>query len=79
MNNWSAGCQVFKKSSDFDEFMKLVDKQKKLYGNNFTYTLIDTRAIKKKKYRIGLYLSILGVGVISSILVIWKLAQKKII
>jgi hypothetical protein len=48
VNNWSAGCQVFKKSSDFDEFMKLVDKQKKLYGNNFTYTLIDTRAIKKK-------------------------------
>ena len=48
VDKFSAGCQVFKKSSDFDEFMKLVDKQKKLYGNNFTYTLIDTRAIKKK-------------------------------
>ena len=49
VNNWSAGCQVFKKSKDFAEFMELVKKQKNLYGNTFTYTLIDKRAVEKKK------------------------------
>ena len=44
VNNWSAGCQVFKKTADFDEFIALCKKQDKLYGNNaFTYTLLDTR------------------------------------
>lgn len=48
VNTWSAGCQVFKKTADFDEFIGLVKKQEAKYGNKFTYTLIDTRAIKKK-------------------------------
>ena len=48
VNTWSAGCQVFKKTADFDEFIGLVKKQEAKYGNKFTYTLIDTIAIKKK-------------------------------
>lgn len=41
VENWSAGCQVFKRAYDFDEFMKLVNKSAKLYGNKFTYTLLS--------------------------------------
>lgn len=38
---WSAGCTVFKNSSDFDEFMRLCMKASKIYGNKFTYTLFE--------------------------------------
>ena len=58
VKNWSAGCQVFKKSADFDEFMGLVKKQEAKYGNKFTYTLIDKVTEKKKKFRLGLYIGI---------------------
>ena len=40
---YSAGCQVFNDPKDFDSFMRLCDKQAKLYGNSFTYTLIDEK------------------------------------
>jgi len=49
VNKWSAGCQVFKSSRDFDEFMKAAQKHKSLYGNKFTYTLLDEREDFKKK------------------------------
>lgn len=39
----SAGCQVFKNAQDFDFFMKLCEVHRKLYGNKFTYTLVDKR------------------------------------
>jgi hypothetical protein len=59
VNNWSAGCQVFQKSADFDEFMGLVKKQEAKYGNKFTYTLVDKVGTeKKKKFRVGLYIGI---------------------
>lgn len=38
---YSAGCQVFNNPKDFKEFMDLCYKQKELYGNKFTYTLIN--------------------------------------
>jgi hypothetical protein len=38
--NWSEGCQVFKKSNQFDQFIKLCEKQETLANKNtFTYTL----------------------------------------
>jgi hypothetical protein len=40
VDGWSAGCQVFKRSNDFDKFMKLVSKSATLFGNKFTYTLL---------------------------------------
>jgi len=46
VNDWSAGCQVFKRVKDFDEFMKIVKKSKKIHGNSFTYTLIESNDIK---------------------------------
>ena len=45
VENWSEGCQVFKKSSDFDEFMVIVKKAAALHGNSFTYTLLNSNEI----------------------------------
>jgi hypothetical protein len=39
----SAGCQVFQKIVDFNEFMKLANKSKEMYGNTFSYILLDER------------------------------------
>lgn len=38
---YSAGCQVFASPSQFKSFMDICEKQRKLYGNSFTYTLIN--------------------------------------
>tara|TARA_R110000787_G_scaffold89251_3_gene189032 strand:- start:13468 stop:14073 length:606 start_codon:yes stop_codon:yes gene_type:complete len=38
---YSAGCQVFQNSHDFKEFMLLVKRSSVLYGDTFTYTLIE--------------------------------------
>jgi len=47
VDNFSAGCQVFKRVKDFNEFMLICNKAKSLYGNSFTYTLITQEDIKK--------------------------------
>ena len=46
VENWSEGCQVFKKSADFDSFMAIVRKARDIHGNSFTYTLIESSDIK---------------------------------
>ena len=45
IDKWSAGCQVFSKESDFNKFMILINKAKDIWGNSFTYTLIDSKDI----------------------------------
>ena len=46
VENWSEGCQVFKKSADFDAFMAICRKAREKHGNSFTYTLIESSDIK---------------------------------
>jgi hypothetical protein len=46
VENWSEGCQVFKKAADFEEFMKIMRKAREIHGNSFTYTLIESTDIK---------------------------------
>jgi hypothetical protein len=46
VENWSEGCQVFKKSADFDEFMVIIRNSKDIHGNSFTYTLIESTDLK---------------------------------
>jgi len=46
VENWSAGCNVFKRVKDFDVFMKIVKASAKIHGNSFTYTLIESKDIK---------------------------------
>ena len=73
VDNWSAGCQVFQKSDDFNDFMDKTTKHRNLYGNSYTYTLIDERAIMRRKRRIALFFTF-GISLIGSgILLIKKL------
>ena len=46
VENWSEGCQVFKRVKDFNEFMAICKKAAKIHGNHFTYTLIESSDIK---------------------------------
>jgi hypothetical protein len=46
VENWSEGCQVFKKAADFESFMAIVRKARDIHGNSFTYTLIESADIK---------------------------------
>jgi hypothetical protein len=42
VENWSEGCQVFKKVADFNNFMDICEKAKDIHGNSFSYTLITS-------------------------------------
>lgn len=42
IDKWSAGCQVIASNDNFTFFMELCNKAKNLYGNSFTYTLIES-------------------------------------
>lgn len=45
VENWSEGCQVFKKAADFEEFMAICRKAATIHGTSFTYTLIESNDI----------------------------------
>ena len=45
VENWSEGCQVFKKAAEFEAFMAIIRKAKDIHGNSFTYTLIESADI----------------------------------
>lgn len=46
VENWSEGCQVFKRAKDFEEFMTICRKAAAIHGKSFTYTLIESNDIK---------------------------------
>lgn len=63
IDRYSAGCQVFANADEFNRFMQLCEQHRSLYGNSFTYTLIDERAIaREQKKRLALNLAGVGVG-----------------
>jgi hypothetical protein len=41
VDEWSYLCQVFRRDSDFNRFMAICKKSSELWGNRFTYTLLD--------------------------------------
>ncbi len=43
VENWSEGCQVFKKAADFESFMVICRKAAAIHGKSFTYTLIESK------------------------------------
>lgn len=45
VENWSEGCQVFKKAADFESFMAICRKAAAIHGKSFTYTLIESADI----------------------------------
>jgi hypothetical protein len=46
VENYSEGCQVFRRVKDFDQFMSICKKAAKIHGNKFSYTLIESTDIK---------------------------------
>lgn len=77
IGDYSAGCQVFQNYMCFLEFMRLAKKQEDLYGNKFTYTLIDKSLENKFRIKKSIYsISILaGLGVLTY--GIYKLTKNK--
>ncbi|MBI4929287.1 MAG: hypothetical protein HY841_00875 [Bacteroidetes bacterium] len=68
IDKFSAGCQVFQNASDFNEFMSMCDNHSSLYGNRFTYTLLDFRAMRRESIkRIVIGTLTLGLGLIGYI------------
>ena len=47
IDKYSAGCQVFQSKDDFSQFLALCKKHETLYGNSFSYTLVDFRAVRR--------------------------------
>ena len=45
VNKWSAGCQVFKNKSRYDKFISTCKKSSEMWGNSFTYTLINKKEL----------------------------------
>jgi peptidoglycan hydrolase-like protein with peptidoglycan-binding domain len=45
VENWSEGCQVFKREADFNEFMDIARKSASLGNKSFTYTLVNSKDI----------------------------------
>lgn len=51
VDEFSAGCQVFQDADDFMEFLGLCKQHSQLYGNSFSYTLIDFRVMRREVLR----------------------------
>lgn len=47
VDKWSAGCQVIANESDWNVFMTIMYEAKNIWGNSFTYTLINSNDITK--------------------------------
>ena len=73
VDKYSAGCQVFSNINEFKEFLSLCEKHLSLYGNSFTYTLIDFRAVKRqtiKRWTIG------SVSVLAGLTALWVILKR---
>jgi len=45
IDKWSAGCQVIASNDDWHEFLGICQTSRKIWGNSFTYTLIESKDI----------------------------------
>lgn len=43
VDKWSAGCQVFADPSDFNVFLNICTEASGIWGNSFTYTLLNEK------------------------------------
>ena len=76
IDKYSAGYQVFSNIDDFNKFMEMAYKQKDLYGNKFTYTLIDERTYNKRRRRKIILISLIGFLLVGGIILTTKLIKK---
>jgi hypothetical protein len=47
VDDWSHGCQVFKRVADFNQFMALAKKAATIHGNRFSYTLLESKDLNQ--------------------------------
>ena len=45
VNKWSAGCQVFKKLNEYNEFINDCETARNIWDNKFTYTLLTYKDV----------------------------------
>ena len=45
VDKWSAGCQVIANNNDWHEFLDICQTAREIWGNSFTYTLIESNDI----------------------------------
>jgi hypothetical protein len=76
IDKYSAGCQVFANADDFNKFMEMAYKQKELYGNKFTYTLIDERTYNRRRKKTIVVVSIIGILLVGGIILTATLIKK---
>jgi hypothetical protein len=70
VDKYSAACQVFENAEAFQQFLALCKRHASLYGNKFTYSLIDFRSVKRetiRRWSIGLGTAggVIAVGLIA--------------
>ena len=70
----SAGCQVYMYEQDFNSMMSMANKSRDMYGNKFTYTLIDKRTAVKRRINYGL----IGGIIIAMTVYVYYLKKKKV-
>ena len=75
----SAGCQVFRWVDDFNEMMDLARKSRDLYGNAFTYTLIDQREQLQEERKTIINYAVIGGTLIALTGYFYYLYKKKVI
>jgi len=45
VDKWSAGCQVIAANDDWHEFLDICQAAREIWGNSFTYTLLESKDI----------------------------------
>ena len=45
IDKWSAGCQVIAHNDDWHEFLDICQTSREIWGNSFTYTLLESKDI----------------------------------
>ena len=45
IDKWSAGCQVIAANDDWHEFLDICQTAREIHGNNFSYTLLESKDI----------------------------------
>ena len=45
VDKWSAGCQVIADNDDWHEFLDICQTAREIWGNSFTYTLLESKEI----------------------------------
>jgi len=77
VEKWSGGCQVFASVDHFNFFMQLCERHRQRYGNRFTYSLIDTRAVVRAGRLRALVASAVGLAAICAMALLTEYHNQK--